>query len=194
MDYHAALELAKTKNINILMKFTTAGCANCKRMEKHIFTPLAFTEFASKNLILVWLDYSVKYSKTPEEYLIRNDVLADIYGVRGYPECVYLESDGETIIGKLGNSGDATDFILRLRTLEAFTPKGQSLFVKEHPNHAEIFKEGLFKMKEFEKSLMDWLATAPAKSKENDLLHKKLTTNIDDSKLALIKVVESALK
>jgi thioredoxin-related protein len=141
MDYDAALDLAKKEDLRILMKFTTEGCSNCKVMERNIFSKKAFIDFGSKNLVLVWLDYSKKYRKTPEEYLLRNDILVEVYNIRGYPTCVYLESDGETVIGKLGNRGDAEGFVHRLQTLEIFTPKGMERYIKDHPPKGGCLRE-----------------------------------------------------
>ena len=189
MDYEAALKLAKKKNTNILIKFTTKQCSNCKVLEKNILQKKEFIEFAKSNLVLIWLDYSKKYKITPEKYITRNEILAEIYNIRGYPELIYLESDGKTLIGKLGNRGDAKGFIKKLKALEAITPKGMEKYIQANPDKASAFKKAISKLKESEDNFSDWLLTKPKKSKENDVIHQQMMSNINVLSKSLMNVV-----
>jgi len=189
MDYESALELAKKEDLNILMKFTTAKCRNCILLEKNVFSKDDFKAYASENLVLVWLDYSRKYKKTPEKYLARNEVLADFYGIRGYPTCVYLESNGKNVIGHLGNRGNGKEFIEKLEALEVLTPKGVGKYLKAFPDKAEAFNEALAEVESATESMEEWLKTEPKKSPINDQLYTKLSEKVENSKKALMNFV-----
>ncbi len=190
MDYESALALAKKEKLNILIKFTRAKCRNCIKMEKNILTTKTFIDYASKNLILIILDFSTKNSIVPEEYKFRNQLLAEKFRIRGYPECVYLESDGKTLIGKLGNRGDAPSFINKLKTLEIFTPNGIKKYLRTHPQKAEAFNSALDKIKKAEKELNDWIKTSPKKNKLNDKKHSQLIKSIKSNSEILMNIVK----
>jgi thioredoxin-related protein len=193
MDYDAALALSKKLNKKILLKFTRRNCGACISMEKNIFTQKSFIDYATRNLLLVKLDFSTKKSVVPKEFKPKNDFLADLFEIRGFPECIYIDSDGKTVLGKLGSKGDAKGFVKKLKILQVFTKKGSENFKKSYPNKAKDFDTAIKKLDELEASFHKWISTRPSKSAENDLRYKKLIAEINTAKKSLMKIVESTL-
>lgn len=108
MDIDAAKELAKTKNLPVLVNFTGSDwCYWCRLMEEKVFSQEAWKAYAKENAVLVWIDFPKDKAKLPAGMEGRNAELAKAYGVRGYPTFVVLSPEGKEI-GRLGASRDAS--------------------------------------------------------------------------------------
>ena len=109
MDYEAAVELAAKKKLPMMLNFTGSDwCGWCKLMDKGVFAQDEWKEFATKNVILVTLDFPKDKSIVPEKYVSQNNELKQQFGVRGYPTYVVLDSDGKSKLGQLGAGRDKT--------------------------------------------------------------------------------------
>jgi len=109
MDYDAALELAKAKNLPVLLNYTGSDwCVWCKLMDKQVFSKEEFYAFAKEKIILVTLDFPRDKSLVPEKYVERNKMLLRQNGIRGLPTYVIVKSDGKTELGRLGAGRDKT--------------------------------------------------------------------------------------
>lgn len=108
MDIDAARELAKAKNLPLLINFTGSDwCGWCKLMEEKVFSQETWKAYAKENAVLVWIDFPKDRAKLPAGMEGRNAGLAKTYGVRGYPTFVVLSPEGKEI-GRLGASRDAS--------------------------------------------------------------------------------------
>ena len=86
-----------------------------------MFTKPEFGTWASKNVILVELDFP-RRTAISDELKKQNRELANMFGVRGYPTVLLFDversfdgeekqSDGIKILGKMGYMGDPNSFI-----------------------------------------------------------------------------------
>jgi len=109
MDFDAAKRVAAEKHLPLFLNFTGSDwCGWCKLMDREVFSQDAWKTWAAEKLMLVWIDFPSDKSLVPMGYVLRNRTLADSFGVRGYPTYILLAEDGETLLGRLGASRDAT--------------------------------------------------------------------------------------
>ena len=129
-DLDAALDLAKTKHLPVMLKFTGSDwCGWCKIMEKNVFTTKDFEKWASGRVVLVTIDQPQNKELVPERFQSRNKELFSKYGIRGVPCYVVQDSEGKEL-GRLGASRDSTpaDFIAQFEKLTGKLPdKGASM-------------------------------------------------------------------
>lgn len=108
-DYDAAIELAKTKNLPVMLNFTGSDwCGWCKLMDKSVFATDTWKKWAVENVVLAFIDFPQKKSLVPEKFVSRNQDLATKYGIRGYPTYIVINAADGAVIGQLGASRDAT--------------------------------------------------------------------------------------
>ena len=119
-DYDAAVALAKTNNLPLMLNFTGSDwCGWCKLMDRQVFSTKEWEEWAKDNIVLAFIDFPQKKSLVPEKYVARNRDLSKKYGVRGYPTYVVVDPESGKTIGTLGASRDAAPekFIAELESL-----------------------------------------------------------------------------
>lgn len=91
-DLDKALEKAKAEKKSILLEFTGSDwCPPCIAMRKNVFSQKEFVEAASKDFILVELDFP----KGDPDLEKRNQPLAEKYKIDGFPTVVLLDSEGK---------------------------------------------------------------------------------------------------
>ena len=108
-DVNKAINLSIESEKPLLMFFTGSDwCGWCIRLQKAVFLKPEFTKWATKNVILVELDFPKRTPIAPE-LLKQNRELANFFGVRGYPTVWFVTperlKDGKTNFNKLGNQG-----------------------------------------------------------------------------------------
>ena len=108
-DVNKAISLSIESEKPLLMFFTGSDwCGWCIRLQKAVFLKPEFTKWATKNVILVELDFPKRTPIAPE-LLKQNRELANIFGVRGYPTVWFVTperlKDGKTNFNKLGSQG-----------------------------------------------------------------------------------------
>ena len=108
---------AQAKNRLLLMDFTGSDwCGWCIMLDKEVFSKPEFKEYASKNLVLLELDFP-KMKKMPPEVTAQNEKLAIKYGIQGFPTVVVFDSNGKPL-GALGyQAGGPRAFIAELEKL-----------------------------------------------------------------------------
>ena len=82
-------------------------CGWCKRLVKEVFVKPEFKKWAAKNVVLVELDFP-RRTKLPEATQKQNRELAQLFGVRGYPNIWFVTpkvEDGKINFNKLGSQG-----------------------------------------------------------------------------------------
>lgn len=108
---------AQAKNRLLLMDFTGSDwCGWCIMLDKEVFSKSEFKEYASKNLVLLELDFP-RMKKMPPEITAQNEQLAVKYGIQGFPTVVVFDSTGKPL-GALGyQAGGPQVFIAQLEKL-----------------------------------------------------------------------------
>jgi len=91
-DLDKAIEQAGKENKSVLVEFTGSDwCPPCIAMRKNVFSKKEFVDAASKNFILVELDFPKKDKELKE----KNQPLAEKYKIEGFPTVILLDSKGE---------------------------------------------------------------------------------------------------
>lgn len=116
-SYEQAQKEAQTNHKLLLMDFTGSDwCGWCIMLDKEIFSKPEFKEYASKNLVLLELDFP-RAKKMPAEVSAQNERLLMKYGIQGFPTVVVFNSDGKPL-GALGyQAGGPQPFIAQLEKL-----------------------------------------------------------------------------
>jgi len=103
-DINKSKEIAKEKNLNILLLFAGSDwCAPCIKLEKNIWNSDEFKKYAKENLVLLKADFPKKRkNKLPKEQQEKNDKLFEKYNtIGGFPFVVILDNTGK-ILGTNG--------------------------------------------------------------------------------------------
>ena len=91
-DLEKALELAKKEKKPLLVEFTGSDwCPPCIAMRKNVFSKKEFVDAASKDFILVELDFP----RGDQELKKKNDPYAKQYNIEGFPTVILLDHDGK---------------------------------------------------------------------------------------------------
>ena len=116
-SYEQAQKEAQANHKLLLMDFTGSDwCGWCIMLDKEIFSKPEFKEYASKNLVLLELDFP-RGKKMPAEITAQNERLLMKYGVQGFPTVVVFDSEGKPL-GALGyQAGGPQAFIAELEKL-----------------------------------------------------------------------------
>jgi thioredoxin-related protein len=117
-DYAAAKAKAKSDNKLMLLDFTGSDwCGFCKRMKAEIFSKPQFQDYATKNLILVELDFPMAKPQS-DALKMQNQKLASEYEVEGFPTLIVLSPDGKRVGNFFGyQQGGPEPFIAALERL-----------------------------------------------------------------------------
>lgn len=100
-NYQAALVQARQQNAKVFLFFTGSDwCGWCTRLDAEILSKSQFKTYASKNLILVKLDFPRGVPQT-DVVKAQNQALAQKHKVGGFPTVIVLDSQGKPA-GRLG--------------------------------------------------------------------------------------------
>lgn len=108
-DYQAALKEASKEKKEVLLDFTGSDwCGWCQRLKKEVFDQEAFKKYASKNLILVEVDFP-QGKEQSAALQAQNKELEATYHVSGFPTLVLLDAQGNVLQQQSGylNGGPA---------------------------------------------------------------------------------------
>jgi thioredoxin-related protein len=116
-DYKKAQQEAKASNRLLLVDFTGSDwCGWCIKLDKEVFSKAEFKDYASKNLVLMEVDFPRAKTQTAGVKK-QNQELAQQYQIQGFPTIVVLNGDGQKI-GEIGYmEGGAATFIAELEKL-----------------------------------------------------------------------------
>lgn len=130
-DWRLAQAIAAQMKRDTLLLFTSSdGSEWSQKFEAEVFKQEEFKRYASKNLVLMRVDFP---KKAPQAEALReqNRMLADTYAIRGYPTAVFLNPKGE----KMGDSkymkGGPGPFIKALDTLRRRDEQRRTLLSEE---------------------------------------------------------------
>lgn len=113
-DLEKALEKAKAEKKSILVEFTGSDwCPPCIAMRKNVFSKKEFVDAASKDFILVELDFP----QGDPDLKKKNEPLAKKYKIEGFPTVILLDSDGKEFTRFFASEHpDTEDFLKHLKT------------------------------------------------------------------------------
>jgi thioredoxin-related protein len=116
-SYEKAQKEAESNNKLLLMDFTGSDwCGWCIALDKEVFSKQEFKEYASKNLVLLEVDFP-RMKQMPAETVAQNRWLATQYQIQAFPTVVVLDGRGK-VVGALGYMrGGPGAFIAELEKL-----------------------------------------------------------------------------
>ena len=96
-DLKKAQEQAKSSNKLVFLDFTGSDwCGYCIRLNADILSKPAFKDYATKNLVLVEVDFPRAKPQTVDTRK-QNQELAEKYGIQGFPTIVVLNGAGQKV-------------------------------------------------------------------------------------------------
>lgn len=96
-NYKQAQDEAKANKKLVLLDFTGSDwCGWCIKLEREVFSKPEFKEYASKNLILVEVDFPRGKELSVTERR-QNFELAEHFQIQGYPTLVVLDEEGKKL-------------------------------------------------------------------------------------------------
>jgi protein disulfide-isomerase len=114
-DMDKAQKAAADQNKTILVNFTGSDwCGWCKRLDKEVFSKADFAAFASKELVLVKLDFP-KHKKLTDEEKKANYALMKKYNVSGFPTIFLIDANGKSLLQTGYRNGGAEKYIEHLQ-------------------------------------------------------------------------------
>ena len=120
-DFEAAKTQARNQNKTLLINFTGSDwCPPCIRLNKQVFSPPEFSEYAAKNLVLLEVDFPRNKKLSPEQQAA-NEKLANQFGIEGFPTVVLLDANGQPL-GEIDAGADGPKrFIAGIEKLRGAT-------------------------------------------------------------------------
>ena len=117
-DYKKAQDEAKASHKLLFLDFTGSDwCGYCIRLDKEILSKPQFKDYASKNLILLEIDFPRRKSQS-DAVKKQNEELAQTYQIEGFPTIVVLNGEGKKVWRYDGYFTDGPDaFIAELEKL-----------------------------------------------------------------------------
>jgi len=102
-----------------MLDFTGSDwCGWCIKLNREVFSQPEFADYASKNLVLVEVDFPRNKPQTAE-LKKANEALQAKYNIEGYPTIIVLNSAGKKV-GELGyQAGGPKPFIAALDKLKS---------------------------------------------------------------------------
>lgn len=96
-DYKKAQQEAKASHKLLLLDFTGSDwCGFCFQLDRAILSQPQFKDYASKNLILMEVDFPHRKAQSVETKK-QNMELAQRYQIEGFPTLVVLNGEGKTV-------------------------------------------------------------------------------------------------
>ncbi len=121
-DFEQAKTTAEHDKKPILLSFAGSDwCVPCIKMKKDVFESAAFTDYASKNLVLLRADFPrLKKNKLEAKLTTANKALAEKYNPQGkFPFTVLLDSKGTVLKSWDGlPKGDAAAFVAEVKAVK----------------------------------------------------------------------------
>lgn len=111
-----AIEQAKKENKAVLVNFTGSDwCIWCKRLSAEVFQQKEFEIYAKDNLVLVMLDFpkNIEQSQETKSY---NNMLAQKYGIQGFPTILLIDGQGKLVAQTGYQPGGAAKYVEHIKS------------------------------------------------------------------------------
>jgi thiol-disulfide isomerase/thioredoxin len=191
-DYDTALKFAQKEKLPILLNFTGSDwCSWCQLMQRNVFTQTNWKQYARNKMMLVTLDFPKNKNLVSAEYAARNNRLQQQFGVRGYPTYIVLDSDGKTVLGKLGAGRDKTaqSFIEEMDDVLLFSEGVIEKTINSlSAEKAKEYRATMDRLKDTYSDLDAWLSTQPARNQENIEKYNAFLAEIEKTKEQLQQI------
>lgn len=92
-DYAAALRKAKQDKKLVMVDVYTDWCGWCKKLDREVYTDKNVQAKLAKSFIAV---------KINPERSSKNQKIADGFGVRGFPNIIFVDADGKKLLQQAG--------------------------------------------------------------------------------------------
>ena len=126
-----AIVQAEREDKMILLDFTGSDwCGWCQKLESEVWDTSEFDSWADDNLVKVFLDFPRNINLSNEQ-IQHNQLLQQVFGVRGYPTIFLLDSDLTPLLKTGYREGGPAEYIRHLeedRNLQIESPED---FIKE---------------------------------------------------------------
>ena len=97
-----AIKQAARENKKVLLFFSVPDyCDTCRKLEKEIFSSVAFQDYAAANYVLVKIDFSRQSSESSAEQKEQNLLIVEKYNKDGFFPLVVILNKDSKIIGKM---------------------------------------------------------------------------------------------
>ncbi|PHX57691.1 MAG: hypothetical protein CK553_03230 [Opitutia bacterium] len=129
-DLDEGIKVAKAEKKAILVDFTGSDwCGWCIRLKKEVFDQKEFAA-ATKDFVLVELDYPQKKQQSPE-VKAKNKALSEKFGVEGFPTILLLDAEGAPFAQTGYQAGGPSKYLVHLAELmKDNTPAGKAKFAQ----------------------------------------------------------------
>ena len=118
-DYAAAKIKAASEQKPLLLEFTGSDwCPPCMRLNKEVFSQVAFLDYAAEELVIVKLDFPRKKAQSAE-LKAQNIALRDQFGIRGYPTVLLVNAEGKLLAQTGYRPGGAEAYVEHLKGMLA---------------------------------------------------------------------------
>ena len=111
-NYDDGLALAKKEKKLVMVDVYTDWCGWCKKLDKDVYATKEVSDLLAKDFIAIKLN--------PEKSK-KNANVAEKFGVRGYPNIIFLDADGK-MLSQIGGYVPAKEF---LQQMEAVVKKNK---------------------------------------------------------------------
>jgi protein disulfide-isomerase len=116
-DWDKAIAAARKMQRPILVNFTGSDwCVWCFRLRDEVFSQENFQDYASKNLILLELDFPRKIAQSGA-IRRQNANLQKQFGIQGFPTIILLNPEGKEINRTGYQKGGAANYVKHLQDL-----------------------------------------------------------------------------
>ena len=114
-DILEALGESERTGKDILLNYTGSDwCSWCRKLWVEVFDTPEFKKYADENLVLVFLDFPNNID-LPDDVLKQNSLMAQIFGVQGYPTIWIMDSEQVPIMKTGYQAGGAAAYIRHLK-------------------------------------------------------------------------------
>lgn len=140
-DWKAARAVAAQQQKDLLVSFVSTDASEyTKRMYAEIYDRDEFKEYAKKNLVLLKVDFpeaEAAKAKQGKALAEQNNMLADMFGVKGYPTVVVLNPKGQKIVDAKYMKGGAVAFVGEMKKQIAKDRDRRTLISQEAAKEVE---------------------------------------------------------
>ncbi|MDC7235518.1 MAG: thioredoxin family protein [Spirochaetales bacterium] len=113
-DILEAIAESERTGKEVLLNFTGSDwCVWCDKLKKEVFSTDEFKDYAEENLILVFLDFPNGIPQSDEQKK-QNEVMAQIFGVQGFPTLWLMDSEQVPLMKTGYRDGGAAAYIQHL--------------------------------------------------------------------------------
>lgn len=118
-DYEAAKKQAAKEKKDLLIDFTGSDwCVWCKRLKAEVFDHEEFSKGVADKYVLVELDFPRDQARIDGKIMARNQKLAKLYAIRGYPTIILADAKGRPFAQTGYQEGGPSAYLKHLGELQ----------------------------------------------------------------------------